>query len=121
MAALRSRLPANRPRRSHHGISRYCHDATRGCAGPGRLARVRRPYSWRPWNSRLDAQGSANRWHSRALLSILDSVHTPRIPMAANLNEPPQPQSLDALRQAVREHGEWPEYRAVTRLLRAVE
>jgi RHH-type transcriptional regulator, proline utilization regulon repressor / proline dehydrogenase / delta 1-pyrroline-5-carboxylate dehydrogenase len=41
--------------------------------------------------------------------------------MAANLNDPSQPQSSDALRQAVREHGEWPEDRAVTRLLHALE
>jgi RHH-type proline utilization regulon transcriptional repressor/proline dehydrogenase/delta 1-pyrroline-5-carboxylate dehydrogenase len=41
--------------------------------------------------------------------------------MAANLNEPSQPQSLDALRRAIRDHGEWPEDRAVTRLLHALE
>ena len=40
--------------------------------------------------------------------------------MAAHLNEP-QPPALDALRQAIREHGEWPENRAVTRLLHALE
>src|ERR1700694_533092 len=41
--------------------------------------------------------------------------------MAASLNEPLRPADLDALRQAVREHGEWPEDRAVTRLLHALE
>jgi RHH-type proline utilization regulon transcriptional repressor/proline dehydrogenase/delta 1-pyrroline-5-carboxylate dehydrogenase len=41
--------------------------------------------------------------------------------MAAHLNEPPQAPSLDALRQTVRDHGEWPEDRAVTRLLHALE
>ncbi len=41
--------------------------------------------------------------------------------MAANLNESTPPVTLDSLRQAVREHGEWPEDRAVTRLLHALE
>ncbi len=41
--------------------------------------------------------------------------------MAAHLNEPSQPPSLDALRQAVRDHGTDPEDRAVTRLLHALE
>jgi RHH-type proline utilization regulon transcriptional repressor/proline dehydrogenase/delta 1-pyrroline-5-carboxylate dehydrogenase len=41
--------------------------------------------------------------------------------MAASLNEPLQPAVLDALRQAIRDHGEWPEDRAVTRLLHALE
>jgi len=39
--------------------------------------------------------------------------------MAANLNDPVQ--SSDALRRAIRERGEWPEDRAVTRLLHALE
>jgi RHH-type transcriptional regulator, proline utilization regulon repressor / proline dehydrogenase / delta 1-pyrroline-5-carboxylate dehydrogenase len=41
--------------------------------------------------------------------------------MAANLNVSSPPIALDSLRQAVREHGEWPEDRAVTRLLHALE
>jgi RHH-type transcriptional regulator, proline utilization regulon repressor / proline dehydrogenase / delta 1-pyrroline-5-carboxylate dehydrogenase len=41
--------------------------------------------------------------------------------MAANLNEASPAPALDALRQAIREHGEWPEDQAVTRLLRALE
>jgi RHH-type transcriptional regulator, proline utilization regulon repressor / proline dehydrogenase / delta 1-pyrroline-5-carboxylate dehydrogenase len=41
--------------------------------------------------------------------------------MAASLNEPSQPPALDALRRAIRDHGEWPEDRAVTRLLHALE
>src|ERR1700676_512214 len=42
--------------------------------------------------------------------------------MAASLNEPsPQPPALDELRRAIRDHGEWPEDRAVTRLLHALE
>jgi RHH-type transcriptional regulator, proline utilization regulon repressor / proline dehydrogenase / delta 1-pyrroline-5-carboxylate dehydrogenase len=41
--------------------------------------------------------------------------------MAANVNDPAQPQSLDSLRQALRDQGEWPEERAVTRLLHALE
>ena len=41
--------------------------------------------------------------------------------MAASLNEPLRPAALDALRQAIREHGECPEDRAVTRLLHALE
>jgi RHH-type proline utilization regulon transcriptional repressor/proline dehydrogenase/delta 1-pyrroline-5-carboxylate dehydrogenase len=41
--------------------------------------------------------------------------------MAANLNQPPQPLSLESLREAVRDHGEWAEDRAVTRLLHALE
>src|SRR6202790_544591 len=42
--------------------------------------------------------------------------------MAASLNEPsPQPPALDVIRQAIRDHGEWPEDRAVTRLLHALE
>jgi RHH-type transcriptional regulator, proline utilization regulon repressor / proline dehydrogenase / delta 1-pyrroline-5-carboxylate dehydrogenase len=40
--------------------------------------------------------------------------------MAANLNAPPPP-SLDSLRVAIRDHGEWAEDRAVTRLLHALE
>jgi RHH-type proline utilization regulon transcriptional repressor/proline dehydrogenase/delta 1-pyrroline-5-carboxylate dehydrogenase len=41
--------------------------------------------------------------------------------MAANLNEAPPPLALDALRRSMREHGEWPEDRAVTGLLHALE
>src|SRR6266478_1389598 len=41
--------------------------------------------------------------------------------MAASLNEPSQPPALDELRRAMRDHGEWPEDRAVTRLLHALE
>ena len=41
--------------------------------------------------------------------------------MAANLNDASEPTASDALRQAVREHGEWPEERAVTALLHALE
>jgi RHH-type proline utilization regulon transcriptional repressor/proline dehydrogenase/delta 1-pyrroline-5-carboxylate dehydrogenase len=41
--------------------------------------------------------------------------------MAAHFTEPPQPVSLESLRQAARDHGEWPEDRAVTRLLHALE
>jgi RHH-type transcriptional regulator, proline utilization regulon repressor / proline dehydrogenase / delta 1-pyrroline-5-carboxylate dehydrogenase len=41
--------------------------------------------------------------------------------MAANLNQPSQPLSLESLREAVRDHGEWAEDRAVTRLLHALE
>src|SRR6202171_2163015 len=41
--------------------------------------------------------------------------------MAANLNEASPPPALDALRQSVRDHGEWPEDRAVTGLLQALE
>jgi RHH-type transcriptional regulator, proline utilization regulon repressor / proline dehydrogenase / delta 1-pyrroline-5-carboxylate dehydrogenase len=41
--------------------------------------------------------------------------------MAANLNEASPAAALDALRQVIREHGEWPEDQAVTRLLRALE
>jgi RHH-type transcriptional regulator, proline utilization regulon repressor / proline dehydrogenase / delta 1-pyrroline-5-carboxylate dehydrogenase len=41
--------------------------------------------------------------------------------MAASLNEPTSPPSLESLRQAVRDHGEWSEQRAVTRLLHALE
>jgi RHH-type transcriptional regulator, proline utilization regulon repressor / proline dehydrogenase / delta 1-pyrroline-5-carboxylate dehydrogenase len=41
--------------------------------------------------------------------------------MAAHLNEPSQLPSLDALRQAVRDHGESSEDQAVTRLLHALE
>ena len=41
--------------------------------------------------------------------------------MAANLNEFSPPIALDSLRQTLREHGEWPEDRAVTRLLHALE
>jgi RHH-type proline utilization regulon transcriptional repressor/proline dehydrogenase/delta 1-pyrroline-5-carboxylate dehydrogenase len=40
--------------------------------------------------------------------------------MAADLNEQP-PLGKDALRHSIREHGEWPEDRAVTRLLQALE
>src|ERR1700724_856241 len=41
--------------------------------------------------------------------------------MAASLNEPLRPADLDALRQAIRDHGEWPEDQAVTRLLHTLE
>jgi RHH-type transcriptional regulator, proline utilization regulon repressor / proline dehydrogenase / delta 1-pyrroline-5-carboxylate dehydrogenase len=41
--------------------------------------------------------------------------------MVANLNVPSPPQSLESLRREVRDHGEWPEDRAVTRLLHALE
>src|ERR1700691_4955785 len=41
--------------------------------------------------------------------------------MAANLNEFSPPIALDSLRQTLREHGEWPEDRAVTRLLHTLE
>ena len=41
--------------------------------------------------------------------------------MAANLHEPSPPLSLESLRDAVRDHGEWPEDQAVTRLLHALE
>ena len=41
--------------------------------------------------------------------------------MAANLNEASPPLALDALRRSLREHGEWPEDRAVTGLLHALE
>jgi RHH-type proline utilization regulon transcriptional repressor/proline dehydrogenase/delta 1-pyrroline-5-carboxylate dehydrogenase len=41
--------------------------------------------------------------------------------MAANLNEASPPLALDALRRSMREHGEWPEDRAVTGLLHALE
>jgi RHH-type transcriptional regulator, proline utilization regulon repressor / proline dehydrogenase / delta 1-pyrroline-5-carboxylate dehydrogenase len=41
--------------------------------------------------------------------------------MAADLHDPSQPVSLDALRLAVRESGEWSEERAVMRLLHALE
>jgi RHH-type proline utilization regulon transcriptional repressor/proline dehydrogenase/delta 1-pyrroline-5-carboxylate dehydrogenase len=41
--------------------------------------------------------------------------------MAASLNEPSQPPALEALRRAIRDQGEWPEDRAVTRLLHALE
>lgn len=41
--------------------------------------------------------------------------------MAAHLNEPPRLHSLDTLRRAVRDQGEWPEDRAVTALLHALE
>jgi RHH-type proline utilization regulon transcriptional repressor/proline dehydrogenase/delta 1-pyrroline-5-carboxylate dehydrogenase len=41
--------------------------------------------------------------------------------MAANLNEPSHPAALDALRGAIRDRGAWPEDRAVTRLLHALE
>jgi RHH-type transcriptional regulator, proline utilization regulon repressor / proline dehydrogenase / delta 1-pyrroline-5-carboxylate dehydrogenase len=41
--------------------------------------------------------------------------------MAANLNQPSQASALDALRQALREHGDYPEDRAVTQLLHALE
>jgi RHH-type transcriptional regulator, proline utilization regulon repressor / proline dehydrogenase / delta 1-pyrroline-5-carboxylate dehydrogenase len=41
--------------------------------------------------------------------------------MAADLNDPSQPVSLEALRLAVRESGEWAEERAVMRLLHALE
>src|ERR1700728_3578555 len=41
--------------------------------------------------------------------------------MAAHLNEPPQVPTLDELRRAIRDQGEWPEDRAVTGLLHALE
>src|ERR1700722_8715057 len=41
--------------------------------------------------------------------------------MAASLNEAPQPQTLNTLRRAMRDHGEQPEDRGVTRLLHALE
>src|SRR6202522_2535613 len=41
--------------------------------------------------------------------------------MAANLHEPSPPQSLESLRDAVRDHGEWPEDLAVQRLLHSLE
>jgi RHH-type proline utilization regulon transcriptional repressor/proline dehydrogenase/delta 1-pyrroline-5-carboxylate dehydrogenase len=41
--------------------------------------------------------------------------------MAANLHESSQPPDLDALRRALRDRGEWPEDRAVTGLLHALE
>ena len=41
--------------------------------------------------------------------------------MAANLDESPHSQTPDSLRIAIRDHGEWPENRAVTRLLHALE
>jgi RHH-type transcriptional regulator, proline utilization regulon repressor / proline dehydrogenase / delta 1-pyrroline-5-carboxylate dehydrogenase len=41
--------------------------------------------------------------------------------MAANLNEPTSIVTLNSLRQAARDHGEWPEDRTVTRLLHALE
>ena len=41
--------------------------------------------------------------------------------MAANLNEPSQAPASGKLRQAIRDHGEWPEDRAVTHLLHALE
>src|SRR5450631_4255433 len=41
--------------------------------------------------------------------------------MAANLNEPSQAPDLDALRRSLRDRGEWPEDRAVTGLLHALE
>src|ERR1700731_1509233 len=41
--------------------------------------------------------------------------------MAANLNEASPPLALDALRRSMRDRGEWPEDRAVTGLLHALE
>jgi RHH-type proline utilization regulon transcriptional repressor/proline dehydrogenase/delta 1-pyrroline-5-carboxylate dehydrogenase len=41
--------------------------------------------------------------------------------MAAHLNEPPQAQASDELRRAIRDQGDWPEDRAVTGLLHALE
>src|SRR5712672_3721258 len=41
--------------------------------------------------------------------------------MAANLNEPPSAPDVEALRREIRDHGDWPEDRAVTRLLHALE
>src|SRR5271163_4329352 len=41
--------------------------------------------------------------------------------MAAHLNEPPQAQASDELRRAIRDQGDWPEDRAVTALLHALE
>src|SRR5580692_9988119 len=41
--------------------------------------------------------------------------------MAAHLNEPPQAPALDELRRAIRDQGDWPEDRAVTGLLHALE
>ena len=41
--------------------------------------------------------------------------------MAAHLNEPTHAPTLEALRRDIRDHGDWPEDRAVTRLLHALE
>src|ERR1700684_145680 len=41
--------------------------------------------------------------------------------MAAHLNEPPQAPALDELRRAIRDQGDWPEDRAVTGLLHALD
>ena len=41
--------------------------------------------------------------------------------MAANLRQPPPGNSLESLRQSIREHGAWPEDEAVTRLLHSLE
>ncbi|MHB8477683.1 MAG: bifunctional proline dehydrogenase/L-glutamate gamma-semialdehyde dehydrogenase PutA [Steroidobacteraceae bacterium] len=41
--------------------------------------------------------------------------------MAANLHEPSQPLDLDSLRRSMRDRGDWPEDRAVTGLLHALE
>ncbi len=41
--------------------------------------------------------------------------------MAANLHEPSQPPDLNSLRRSMRDRGEWPEDRAVTGLLHALE
>ncbi len=41
--------------------------------------------------------------------------------MAAHLNEPPPAPNLEELRREIRDHGDWPEDRAVTRLLHALE
>ena len=41
--------------------------------------------------------------------------------MAASLNEVSQPSTPEALRQSLREHGKWPEDRAVMGLLHALE
>ena len=41
--------------------------------------------------------------------------------MAANLNQPLQPPAAEDLRRAIRDSAEWPEDRAVTRLLHALE
>jgi RHH-type proline utilization regulon transcriptional repressor/proline dehydrogenase/delta 1-pyrroline-5-carboxylate dehydrogenase len=41
--------------------------------------------------------------------------------MAANLRQPPPGNTLESLRQSIREHGGWPENEAVNRLLRSLE
>ena len=41
--------------------------------------------------------------------------------MAANLRQPPPGDTLESLRQSIREHGAWPEDEAVKRLLHSLE